>query len=140
MRTTFDHLCTLVRAKREQIVSRLSDRDDSISISRYYHVSTQKEIIGEVLYDFILDCGPIQIRGFTIGIALSTGGFSNLRSSNGAKLKTLVEDLLNNAMQGFANDVINKWKSLKEQSGVIKENGRDSEAQKFVGQKFRGFD
>lgn len=140
MHVTFNQLCELVRARKRRIIERLSVKDEGTPLGGRFRSGDQKELIGKVLYDFAVEHGPMQINGMVIGVSPATRGFAGLRSTDSVKFRALIQRLQEEAMAGFATEVVKRWQRIKEASGVVRQPGRTSEVERFAGQRFRGFD
>ena len=140
MHMTFKQLCNLVLEHRRKLVERLKPSDTGTPLNGHFRSRDQKELIGCALHDFAAVYGPIQINGMTVGVSPSTQGFGGLRSTDSVKFRVLIKRLQDEAMAGFEADIIARWREIKEASGVLRSQHRNTEAERFSGQTFRGFD
>lgn len=95
----------------------------------------QREFVAKVIYNHIVESGG-QLQYGKMVIGLATIG-SKLRSTNGPELRALIENLRRDAMSDFPDEILHRFRRIREAEGIILPNADENES--FREERFGGF-
>lgn len=136
---TFAQLVQLAERERDRVIDGIDFQGRGVPLKGKFGPSEQSKIIGHALYDHIVQTSnPIQHKGMVIGVSTATRGFANLRSTDNARFRELIDRLRRAVMSEFVATVMQRWERAKEKQGLLQPEA--SEADKFSNEVFTGFD
>lgn len=135
----FEQLCDIGREARERALVQIGCKR-GVPIGGKFGSRFQDQVLANAMAQYIIANGPIRIEGMTIGLSPAASHSAIVRSTDNVKFAGLRRRLRLAVMDGFEKEIVDRWAAYKTKRGDFVPTGKQTEADRFNNQTFRGFD